>query len=467
MVKLLSPCLFRLGLNLERGKFVMKFLKDNIYSEYKDKHFHKWINDWIDIVRQPSISATGEGVLECCHLICEKMINCGLEPEILNVEPYPAIFAVAGNDPNKRTVLIYAHYDVMPVGDIKLWNTEPFEPTIIDGKLYGRGSADNKSPLIAHLEAFQFLQEEMNELPVNIKFLFEGCEESGSKGLEAFLKSNKEKFFADVVFFSDGPKNEANIPIVALGCKGNLTVNLTLTTMNRDAHSRYAPILPSAAWQMVELLSKLRDGDRVLVPGFYDNIVPPTKKELEIYNALPSIEKEMEAIYGTKVQYRKELGYYVQLNTTPTFNIKKLYSGEGPGVVTSKAYASIDIRLVEGMDPDDIFNKVKKYIVDLGYDNVVCELAGSTKPSKTPVENQYVDIISNVTKEVYGDVVVYPCRPSSAPDYLWTNVLGLPAVQVRWSDTDSNNHAPNEHMNISEFVKGIELTAKVLIALGK
>lgn len=427
----------------------------------------QWIQDWKDIVAQPSVSTTGEGVAVCCELIVSKMSRMGLHPEVIPLEPYPAIFAQVGSDPQKPTVLIYAHYDVVAVGNRDLWHTDPFDPVVIDGKLYGRGSADNKSPLMAHLEACDFLLRTYGQLPVNVKFIFEGCEESGSRGLPDYLAENRDKLRADLVFFSDGPKNEANIPIIALGCKGSMTVGLTLTTMKTDAHSRYAPILPSAAWQMVELLGKLKTGDHVNVPGFYDGIVPPTKKELDILHSLPSIEEDMKNIYGIMPQYPRELGYYVQLNTTPTFNLKQIHSGEGGGVVTSQATASIDIRLVEGMDPDETFRKIRDYVLSLGYSNVTFTYKGGTYPSKTPVENRFVPYIARATENVYGNYVVYPCRPSSAPDYLWTKILGLPAIQVRWSDPDSNNHAPNEHMTVSEYIRGIELTCKVLCELGE
>ncbi|NLT57564.1 MAG: M20/M25/M40 family metallo-hydrolase [Clostridiales bacterium] len=427
----------------------------------------RWIEDWLDIVAQPSISATGEGVEDCCRKIADKMRAAGLEPTVYPVKPYPVLFAQHGHDPAKRTVLIYAHYDVVPVGNLELWKTPPFTPTVIDGKVYARGSADNKSPLMAHVKAFEFWLREYGELPVNVKFLFEGCEESGSRGLEDFLRENRALLDADLVFFSDGPKNEKNIPIISLGAKGNVAIALTLTTLCKDAHSRYAPLLPSAAWQMVELLSKLKTGDRVHVPGFYDGIVPPTQQELDILNALPPIDQEIEAIYGVKPVYPAELGCYVHLNTTPTFNLKQLHSGDGANVVTSRATASLDIRLVEGQDPDDIFEKVKRYIGELGYGQVEAVKTGGVPPSKTPVENAYVPVIAEVTREVYGDYVIYPCRPSTAPDFLWTKIMGLPAIQVRWSDPDSDNHAPNEHLSIQEYLRGIELTCKVLAALGR
>ena len=165
---------------------------------------------------------------------------------------------------------------------------------------------------------------------------------------------------------------------------------MTLRTMKKDVHSRFAPALPSAAWEMVELLGKLKTGDYVNVEGFYDGIVPPSEKELEILKSLPSVEKQMEEIYGAVPCCREGENYY----------------------------ASLDIRLVEGQEPEDILRKVKSYIRKLGYSNVEVEMKGRVLPSKMPVDNPYVPVIAEAAREVYGDYVMYPCRPSTTPDFL-------------------------------------------------
>ncbi|MBS5603363.1 MAG: M20/M25/M40 family metallo-hydrolase [Enterocloster asparagiformis] len=437
------------------------------WNHFAAQNEERWIQEWLDLVRQPSVSTTGQGVEGCGRMIAEHMRRIGLEPEIYPVRPYPVIVARHGETPDRPTVLIYAHYDVVEPGDPALWKTPPFEPVIVDGKVFGRGAADNKSPLMAHLQAYEFWKSMGEELPVNLIFLFEGCEESGSRGLPEFLREHREELKADLVFFSDGPKNERNLPIIALGAKGNITIRLKLRTMNQDAHSRYAPVLPSAAWQIVELLSKLKTGDHVNVEGFYDGIVPPGQEEMDIYRSLPPVEREMEEIYGVKPICGADENYYIRLNTTPTFNIKRISSGDGRGVVTSMAEALIDIRLVEGQEPRDILEKVSSYVKFLGYHNVMVESDGGVFPSKTPVGNSYVPVISRVVREVYGDYVIYPCRPSTAPDYLWTKILEIPAIQVRWSDADSNNHAPNEHQSVAGYLKGVELTARVIREIGE
>lgn len=435
-------------------------------SSYLNDERERLVKKWMELVALPSVSSTGEGIDECCRFVMENMISIGIETKIHSIKPYPVIVGQCGTDPEKKTILIYAHYDVQPVGNTDLWESEPFTPVVRNGIVYGRGAADNKSPLMAHLMATEFLLRHYGEtLPVNLKFIFEGCEELGSSGLKEFLIENRELLSADFVFFSDGSMNEKNIPILALGAKGCLHVTLELRTLKQDAHSRFAPVLPSAAWQMVELLNYLKNGDKVLIPGFYDGIINSTAVEMEIMRSLPPVDDEMTKIYGAVPEYPEDEGYYVHLNTTPTFNISRISSGAGAGVVTSTATAQLDIRLVMGQQPEDVFEKLRRYIASLGYTNVILRRGSAVEPSKTPLDNPYVKIVERVTREVYGDCVTYPCRPSTAPDYLWTSVLGLPAIQVRWSDADSNNHAPNEHQSIEGYVRGVELTCRVVHAL--
>lgn len=435
--------------------------------EYIKAHEKELIDNLAALVAQPSVSSTSEGVEDCCDMLVDKMKKMGLEVVKHPVKPHPAITASWGCDPEKKTVLIYAHYDVQPRGKLEAWRTPPFEPVIVDGVMYGRGTADNKGPLMAHLSAVEYWLREYGELPVNLKVILEGSEESNSEGLPDFLRDNKELLNADMVYFSDGSKNHNDQPIIALGVKGMLYVELVLTTMTRDLHSQYAPVLPSAAWQMVQLLNKLKTEDGVVhVPGFYDHVAAPTEKEKEIYASLPNVDENLKAGYGAYPVYPKELGYYIQLNGTPSFNISGIYSGHtGEGtatVLTSKAVAKIDMRLVAHQDGNKILENLRNYIKELGYDNVEVICHGITEPAKTPVDTPYLAPVEAATRKVLGNYMIYPNRPSTAPDYLWTNILGLPTIQVRWCDAASDNHAPNEHLTLDNYLRGIELTATVL-----
>ena len=435
-------------------------------TSYVDRNEQELIGRLAELIRKPSVSSSGEGVSECCDFIVERMRRIGIDARRHEVKPYPVITGILGNDPAKKTVLIYAHYDVQPVGDRARWRTEPFEPTIIDGKMYGRGTADNKGPLSAHLCAVEFFLREYGELPVNVRFLFEGCEESNSAGLQEFINEHADMLKSDITYFSDGSKNHNDTPIIALGVKGMLYVELRLTTMTRDLHSQYAPVLPSAAWQMVELLSKIKKDGRCLIPGFYDDVIPIPPQEREIYDRLPDIRDNLKQTYNAYPSYDPELGYYGQLNGMPSCNISGLLSGHvGEGtatVLTSRAMARIDMRLVAAQDGEKILKSLKQYIRDLGYDNVEVICHGITPPSKTPIDTPYLAPVERATNAVFGKSMVYPNRPSTAPDYFWTSLLKTPTIQVRWCDFDSDNHAPNEHLTLSNYLRGIRLTATAL-----
>ena len=272
--------------------------------------------------------------------------------------------------------------------------------------MYGRGTADNKGPLMAHLNAIEFWLKEYGELPVNIKTIFEGSEESNSEGLPEFLCSHKELLKADMVYFSDGSKNHNDQPIIALGVKGMLYVELVLTTMTRNVHSQYAPVLPSAAWQMVQLLNKLKTEDgTVHIPGFYDDVVQPTEIEKAIYDKLPDVRENLFRSYGAYPIYPADKGYYIQLNGTPSFNISGIssgYTGNGTAtVLTSKAIAKIDMRLVAAQDGNKILDNLKRYIKKLGYDNVEVICHGITEPAKTPVDTPYLLPVEKATRRQF------------------------------------------------------------------
>lgn len=415
------------------------------------------LDDWFQLISHVSVSETGEGVEACCDWIYQKMTALGLETTKYPVRPFPVLVGRTPRDPAKKTVLLYAHYDVKPAGDRSKWNSDPFRPTVVDGKVYARGSADNKSPLMAHLEALAYYRHRGLELPVNLIYLFEGCEESGSLGLPEFLAAHREELQADMVFFSDGSKDPSGKPIIALGCKGCLNFTIRVRTMNKNVHARYAPVLPSAAWELVELLSRLKQGDRVLVPGFYDGVRPLTGKERQILQELPSSEEELNRIYDAKSShYGSE--FYPRLFFQPTFNVERIRCGAN-GVVPAEAEASLDVRLAPGQDGEAVFRRIADYVAELGYDNAELVYEGCIPPSRTDVSTPFLPAIEEICSQIYGEYILYPCRPSSAPDFLWTDILRLPAIQVRWSDADSDNHAPNEHLSIREYFDGIVLTA--------
>ena len=338
---------------------------------------------------------------------------------------------------------------------------------------YGYENFDNQQALLHQINANEqqiHLRKRFRKMLDSpffgrVDFVFEGDEECGSRGLEEFLAEHRTELAADLVFFSDGPKDPSGLPIIALGAKGDLSVHITVETMNRNVHARYAPVLPSAAWQLVEILGKCKSKDKILIPGFEEGILPFTEKEIEIMDKLPKSEDSLNTIYEAKSSnYGKD--FYPRLLGQPTFNICWIKTGAN-GVVPAKAEALIDCRLVPDQDPEKVFQCIKRHVEMMGYDNVKIENDGYIPSSKTDVNTPYLPAVEEICRDIYGEYVIYPCRPSSAPDYLWTNILKLPAIQVRWSDADSDNHAPNEHLSIKEYMDGIALTVCALQAVSE
>jgi len=249
-------------------------------DQYIDANRERFIEELFSLVRIPGLSSTGEHLEECAEHLAGLMRAVGIETSVRPTSTFPVVTGKLGDDPDKPTILLYGHYDVQPADPFELWESPPFEPEIRDGMIYARGSADNKGYLLCHLKAIETYTHEKGDLPVNLKFVFEGCEENNSRGLDEFLAENRDEFQADYVIFADGPRHESGRPWICMGLKGMAYLELKLRTISKDAHSANAAVLPSAAWEMVQLLSKLVDDQgNVLVPGFYDDVL--TSNELE------------------------------------------------------------------------------------------------------------------------------------------------------------------------------------------
>jgi acetylornithine deacetylase/succinyl-diaminopimelate desuccinylase-like protein len=438
-------------------------------KEYISKNQNEIVKELADFVRIPSVSAKGEHLDEAAQYIKQIMERVGIKTRMISTSSYPVVYGeISCGNKEKPTVLVYGHYDVQPAEPLEKWNTPPFEPTIIDGVMYGRGSTDNKGYNIAYIRAVDALLKREGVLPCNLKFVFEGCEESGSRGLEQFFSENKELLQAEYTVSTDGPRHDCGRPWLTLGCKGLLYLEMTLKTMERDAHSANASVLPSAAWEMVHLLKKLVDEDgNILVPHFFDGALEMTELERKIMSAVPPTEESTKAIYKpTKVLAKEGMTFEEKLIFTPTFNISGMYSGytgkDAKTVLTSEATVKLDFRLLPNQDGEQVMQCIKDYISQLGYDNVEVKKLSYIKPSKTPMNLRGVRIAQEACKKVFGvDPVTTPIVPATGPVYMFTDVLGQPLVFFRYSDADCNNHAPNEKMTLDLLFKGIEFMAEV------
>ncbi|MDI3341880.1 MAG: M20/M25/M40 family metallo-hydrolase [Sphaerobacter sp.] len=420
------------------------------------------------LLRQPSVSAQGLGVDECAAVLRDIMAAHGIAARVMPTAGHPVVYGEYQVPGAHTIMLLYGHYDVQPPEPYEAWVSPPFEPTIRDGRIYARGAGDNKGQLITHVLAVKLLAD-LGLMPkVNLKFIFEGEEESLSPSLPAFLREHAELLRADVFYAADGPRHPSGRPVVFFGVRGVVGVELVARGANRDLHSgEFGGPVPNPAWTLVELLSTMRFPDgRVTIEGFYDRVVPPTAYERELLARIPFDAEEVKRDLGiTAFAGPPDLSWYEQLMFQPTLTISGMASGyTGPGVkgvLPSEAVVRLEARLVADQDPDDIFAKIARHVRRYAPE-VEVRLLSRSAPSKTSPELPVSRAIVAAIGDAFGvEPVVKPVLGASAPSYLFSQTLGLPVIWATYANYDEHNHAPNENITIDSFLTGIYASALV------
>src|SRR5215207_5167670 len=443
-------------------------------SAYVDEHAEPMLEQLKTLVRQPSISAQDVGVKECAELLAEMMRADGIDTQILPTAGQPVIVGKGDAVPGAPTALVYGHYDVQPVDPLEAWLSPPFEPTIRDGRLWGRGTGDNKGQLLAQVLAYRAWMKIAGRPPLNITFIFEGEEESMSPHFAQFCRENRELLAADVVYTSDGPVHDSGRYLISLGVRGVLTVELEATGAKRDYHSGHGGnLLPNPAWELVHLLATMRAPDgRILIEGFYDDVRPAEGPERAAIDELPH---DLQGYLATNeiaglIAHPAD-NFFERFMFHPTLNINGFTSGYGgqgvKTIIPSKAVVKIDIRLVVDQSADDIWEKFQRHVKQHA-PNVIARRLGSMEPSRTPVSEPYVQVIAKAVERATGErPYISPSSGGSLPDYAFTRDLGLPLVKVPYANVDEANHAPNENLELSKYYGGIKISAWVYEALAR
>jgi len=433
----------------------------------------KSIETLVDFVKQASISRDVEAVEKCSRYLKSLMIDCGINSRIYKTEGNPIVYGeVLSENKDSKTVLFYGHYDVQPPDPIEEWDSPPFEPIIRNDRLYGRGAGDNKGQLLAHILAVKIILEKNNSLPINVKFVFEGEEEIGSKSLSKFVKDNKGLLDTDLVITSDGPIHDSGAPMVVFGVRGVMNFQLELETANTDNHSgNKGGVIPNPAWILNEVLYSMKDkDDYVTIQGFYEDVLKPTQKELELIDKLPFDPENLAKIYGIeKIELDKKT-FYQRLMFLPTLTINGLVSGYtkkgSKNIIPKKAIAKMEVRLVKDQNPEDLFMKIKKHVKKVNAQVEVIQQEEDMHPSRTSSELLISEKIIKAVKKAYDmDPIILPSMGGSLPDYIWTKVLGKPSIMVPYANADEANHAPNENMDLECFVNGIHCSVEIIDGL--
>ncbi len=428
--------------------------------------------------RQPSVAAQDMGMSECADMVEGLLQETGFNTRQISVDGAPPYIYGEQSGSSPFTLLLYNHYDVQPADPLDLWDSPPFEPTVRDGSLYARGVADNKGGIATRLVAFRALREALGELPINIRWVIEGEEEIGSPHFGDFAQAHAEIMKADAGLWEESGFDTEDRPAIALGFKGMLYVEYEVHGASQDAHSGFAPTLPSAAWRLVQALNAIRDSEgKVLIPGFYDAVLAPTPAQLEaIQNWTDSDEVKLK-MYGLEAFNNNLRGpaLWEQQCFAPTANIAGLVSGyieEGvKTVLPAKASAKMDFRLVPDQDPDDIFEKLRAHLNAQGFEDVKVTSLGGAEPVVTPIEHPFVQRIIQIAEDFAGkpatiDPLVGGTLPLLGPMRRYVGVPGIsaPGNAGYWA---SGAHAPNEHVRLSDLERGVAFNVHMFEALGE
>jgi len=428
----------------------------------------------MDYVRHPSISAHNIGIREVAALLVQTLQGLGMEAEAVPTKNHPMVLGRRTVSPDKPTVLLYGHYDVQPPDPLELWVSPPFEPTIRDGRIYARGIGDNKGQHFAQLLAIESHLAVHGDLPCNIIFLLEGEEEIGSPQIADFVKEHADRLHADLVVTSDGPLHESGLPVITFGVRGVASFELRCKTASRDVHSgNFGGVVPNPIWKLVQLLATMKNAHgEITIEGINEPVIPATNYEREAVSKLPLDLDQVKADLGlTELDGPSERGYFDRLMFHPTLTINGFHGGYGgPGsktVLPCEAFVKCDIRLVEPLTPDYVFEKVEAHIQRHAPDVELIRGNGML-PSKTPMDSPFATPIKHAVRTARGvEPLLYPTVGGSLPDYAFTKYLGIPSFVVPYANADEANHAPNENLELVRFVDGIRCGAALLAELGK
>ena len=440
-----------------------------VWKDYQNKNKDRFLDELLELLRIPSISAKSENkedMIKCAEGIKHRLQEAGVDKvEIFLTEGHPIVYAEKIIDPNKPTVLVYGHYDVQPAEPLELWKSGPFDPVIIDGKIFARGSCDDKGQMYMHIKALEILMQ-TNTLINNIKFCIEGEEEVGSPNLAKFVETNKELLKADVVLISDTAMISLDTPSIDIGVRGLSYIEVTVTGPNRDLHSGvYGGAVANPITILAKMIASCHDeNNHITIPGFYDDVVVATMEERKLMAEAPFDEQEYKDDLGVKELWG-EKGYSTIERTgiRPTLELNGIwggYQGEGAKtVLPSQATAKISTRLVPDQSSVKITAMLLEHFKKIAPPNVTVsafEHHGG-EPYMTPINSIAYQAAAKALETTFGKKPIPVRGGGSIPICaLFEKELGIKIVFMGFGLDSDNLHSPNEKFNLENFYKGIE-----------
>ncbi len=440
-----------------------------VWKDYQEQNKDRFLEEMLSLLRIPSVSAKSEhkeDMKTCADAVRQQLLDAGADrAEVMQTAGHPVVYGEKIVDPSKPTVLVYGHYDVQPAEPLELWHSGPFEPVIKDGKVFARGSADDKGQFYMHVKALETLVK-TNTLQNNIKFLIEGEEEVGSPNLGSFVAENKELLKADVILISDSAMLSMENPSLDIGVRGLSYIEVEVTAANRDLHSG---IYGGAVANPITILSKMiaschDENNHITIPGFYDDVLEATREERELMARAPFDEDEYMADLGVKELWG-EHGFTAneQTGIRPTLELNGIwggYTGEGAKtVLPSKATAKISARLVPNQSSAKITGLLLEHFKKIAPHSVTVsafEHHGG-EPYMTPIDSKAYKAAAKAVAQTFGKEPIPVRGGGSIPICsILERELGIKIVFMGFGLDSDNLHSPNEKYNIENYYKGIE-----------
>ena len=449
-------------------------VRDDVLEEYLARTADRRLESYKALLRIPSISGIPAHAPDCraaAEFIAADLREIGMEHvEVCETGGHPVVYADWLHAAGRPTVLLYAHYDVQPVDPVDLWDSPPFVPVVKEGRMLARGSSDCKCHVAMHARAIEALLATRKSLPVNLKLVLEGEEESSSVHLDAWLEANRERLQADFAVISDTSFFEGNLPAITIGLRGLVYFQLDVTGSRIDLHSGvYGGAVDNPANALCAIVAALKGPDgRVNVPGFYDDVAELTELDRQAFAALPFDQEAYREGIGVPAFFG-EPGFTIleQIGARPTLDVNGIWGGfEGEGaktIIPAHAHAKISCRLVANQEPERIFELIAAYIAQLASKSIrySFQRLGDGRPSLTPIDHPATQAAARAIESTFGVVPLYIRDGGSVPVCAsFESILGLSTVLLGFAPADGQFHAPNEWMWMSNFETGIRTIAR-------
>jgi acetylornithine deacetylase/succinyl-diaminopimelate desuccinylase-like protein len=448
---------------------------DPALERFLDENRERRYESYRALLRIPSISALPEhdaDVRAAADWIAAELRRIGIENvSVEETSAHPVVYGDWLHAGDAPTVIVYCHYDVQPVDPLDLWESPPFEPVIVDGRMLARGSADDKGQLHMHLTAVDALMQTRGRLPVNLKFVFEGDEESKPAPLEDWIEANAARLGADFAVISDTGFFDGNLPAITVSLRGMMYAQIDVTGSEVDLHSGgYGGVVDNPANALARIITSLKGPDgRVLIPGFYDDVVPLTDDERRHLAELPFDEEALKATIGVPALTGEAgFSFLERRGARPTLDVNGMWSGfQGTGsktIIPAHAHAKVSSRLVHAQDPDRVFAALKAYVEDITPPSVRVSVTrlGGGRPSATPHDHWATEAAARAIEATFQQTPVFIREGGSIPVCsCFDRNLGLPVVLLGFSPPDDRAHAPNEWMDLSNYETGIRTIVRM------